>query len=95
MRLLGLWEQYCEEPLHQQVLVVRRALYLVRSMKYCMGVFGFEGSVKHAMMRVENAVPSILNFHKRVMENIMQLIFILTLNECDNKTIIQRLKRTR
>jgi hypothetical protein len=95
MRLLGLWEQYCGEPLHQQVLVLRRALYLVCRMKYCMDVSGFEGSVKHAMMRVENDVPCILHFHKRVMEKIMQLVFILALNECGSQTIIQRLKRAR
>jgi hypothetical protein len=64
-------------------------------MKYCMDVLGFEGSVKHAMMRVENVVPCILYSHKRVMEKIMQLIFILALNECGSHIIIRRLKRTR
>jgi hypothetical protein len=64
MRLLGLWEKCCEEPLHRQVLVVRRALYLVCRIKYCMGVLWFEGSVKIAMMRVENDVPCIRNLIK-------------------------------
>jgi hypothetical protein len=64
-------------------------------MKYCMDVLGFEGSVKHVMMRVENDAPCILHFHERVMEKVMQLIFILALNECGKHIIIQRLKRAR
>jgi hypothetical protein len=43
MRFLGLWEQYWEEPLHQQIFVVRRSLYLVFRIKYCMDVLGVEG----------------------------------------------------
>jgi hypothetical protein len=92
IKLLGIWEQYCEEPLHQQVLVVRRSLTLVCRMKYCMDVLGFEGAVKHATIRVENAVPCILYFDKRVMEKVIKLIIILALNECGNHIIIQRLK---
>jgi hypothetical protein len=64
-------------------------------MKYCMDVLGFEGSVKHALGRVEHTVPCILHFHKRVMEKNMQLVFILALNEHGNHTIIHRLKRAR
>jgi hypothetical protein len=72
MRLLGLWDKYCDEPLYQQVLVVvHRALYLVRRMQYCLDVLGFEGFVSHAMMRVENEVPCVLHFHKMVMEKCM------------------------
>jgi hypothetical protein len=95
MKLLGIWEQYCEEPFHQQVVVVCPALYIVCRIKYCMDVLGFEGSVKYAMTRGENTVPCILHFHKRAMEKVMQLIFILALNECGNQTTIQRLKMAR
>jgi hypothetical protein len=75
--------------------VVLRALYLVRRMQYFLDVLGFEGSVSHAMMRVENAVSCVLHFHKRVMEKCMQLIFILALNEYEAQTINQRLRRAR
>jgi hypothetical protein len=95
MRLLGLWDQYFDDPLHQQVLLVHRALHLVRRMQCCLAVLGFGGSVSHTMMRVENAVPCVLYFHKRVMEKCMQLILILALNECEAQTINQRLRRAR
>jgi hypothetical protein len=54
-----MWDQYCDDPLHQQVLVVRRVLYLVCRMQYCLDVLGFEGYVSHAMMHVENTVPCV------------------------------------
>jgi hypothetical protein len=93
MRLLGLWERHCDEPFYQLVIMVCQALDLLRRMKYCMNVLGFEGSVSHAMMRVENAVPCVLHFHKSVVEKCMQLIFILALNESEAQTINQRLRR--
>jgi hypothetical protein len=74
--------------------MVHRVLYLVRRMQYCLDVLGFEASVGHAMMRVENAVPCVLHFHKSVTEKCMQLIFVLALNECEAHTINQRLRRT-
>jgi hypothetical protein len=75
--------------------VVRRALYLVRRMQYCLDVLGFEGYLSHAMMHVENEVLCVLHFHKRVMERCMQLIFILALNEFEAHTINQCLRRAR
>jgi hypothetical protein len=53
------------------------------------------GQLTHAMMRVENDVPYISHFHKRVMEKIMQHIFILDLNVCGIQTIIRNVKRAR
>jgi hypothetical protein len=47
------------------------------------------------MIRVENDVPCILHFRKMAIKKIMQLIFILALNECGSQTIIHPLKRAR
>jgi predicted amino acid-binding ACT domain protein len=87
---LGLGVQYAKLAFVVQVYAVHHHLQLTVELKHWVDVRNFEISVSGAMIEVENAVR-ILHLHKRVIEEILSMILLISLGEKE-KTKAARLR---
>lgn len=68
-------------------------LEVIQDFKYCCNVKRYTDVKKRAMSHAVNAVPCVLHLHKRVMEKVMEMIYLASLNLHGDQTIAGRKRR--
>jgi hypothetical protein len=61
--------------------ITRVMITCLARISQCKDILAYEYSVTNAMVLAENQVPCILHLHKRAMENIMSMIFSISIDE--------------
>jgi exonuclease III len=88
--LIGLQDHW-EFPHNERKEKVALALHYVCRFQYYHGVIVFQKSVEDAMVRVENGVPCILHLHKRIVEKVMHMLYVISIYEASNDNIAARI----
>jgi hypothetical protein len=73
----GLIDFHHSSELVEKKEVVRKMLNFVVSFRYCFDCIAFEKSVLQSMVEVDNQFPCIFHMHKRILENIMTMVYCL------------------
>jgi hypothetical protein len=69
------------EPQVTQKERVGKIIFFICRLKECHNALKFDQCISRSKWSVEDAVPNILHMHKRLIEKVMTLIFVLTLDE--------------
>jgi hypothetical protein len=73
--------------------LVGKMLFFICRLKHCHNAVKFENCLNVSKSRVEDAVPCILHMHKRIIEKVMTLIFIIALDEASSTNKSTRAKK--